>query len=340
MKKDMKKTREQLLDELEQRYSHDGLSLRDHLEGLLYHKGVHYWDYIAVDTLLSLQKPLTTYPNEMIFITYHQICELYFKLCIHEISILINREDNYFTLEKEIWMQSIRDPQNWIHRLKRVMFYFENLTDSFRLMKSDLFEPEEFAKFRMSLIPASGFQSAQFREMEILLTSLDNLQYKGKEIATENYMDYYQKIYWKVGGLQTLKTSDGKYEPVLTESGGTKKQAKTKTLIDFETRYESRFKRLAEDFRERNLYSLFKLQADVVKENKEIRTLLSQIDQLINKKWKGNHYGVISSQLKRTENQSGNDEKGTGGTNWEDYLPPKNQQIKYFPEISADWTYE
>jgi tryptophan 2,3-dioxygenase len=64
--------------------------LRILLQGLANEKniGVTYWDYIEVETLISLQKPKTQYPDEIIFITYHQICELYFKLIIQEIQLI------------------------------------------------------------------------------------------------------------------------------------------------------------------------------------------------------------------------------------------------------------
>jgi tryptophan 2,3-dioxygenase len=51
------------------------------LDGLLYADFLTYWDYIHLDTLLSLQSPKTPFPDEEIFIIYHQITELYFKLC-------------------------------------------------------------------------------------------------------------------------------------------------------------------------------------------------------------------------------------------------------------------
>ena len=55
-----------------------------YLDGLLHERYLTYWDYIHLDTLLSLQIPKTHFPDEEIFIGYHQITELYFKLIIHE----------------------------------------------------------------------------------------------------------------------------------------------------------------------------------------------------------------------------------------------------------------
>ncbi|MEI6900953.1 MAG: tryptophan 2,3-dioxygenase family protein, partial [Bacteroidota bacterium] len=320
------------------RFESEGLSLDDHLEGLLMNSGTHYWYYISVDTLLSLQKPITRYPNELIFITYHQICELYFRLCIHEIQILTGTSDNYQDLDGLEGVRLPHDPENWKVRLKRIIFYFQNLTESFKLMHKDLFEPSEFRRFRLALIPASGFQSGQFREMEIMMTSLRNLQYRGKMINIENHEDDYGNIYWKVGGLQTLKKPDGDFETVWSNPEK-RIPAKTKTLINFEKRYDERFIMLAEKYKDDNLYSVFQRQSPSISENEEIRKLLSDMDQLINKRWKGNHFSVIKSQLLPMENHPDEKEKGTGGTNWAEYLPPKSQQIKYFPGISVDWEY-
>ena len=73
-----------IIKSLEEKYEKIDQDLDDHLEGLLQSKPITYWDYIHLDTLLSLQVPRTYFPDEEIFIMYHQITELYFKLAIHE----------------------------------------------------------------------------------------------------------------------------------------------------------------------------------------------------------------------------------------------------------------
>jgi tryptophan 2,3-dioxygenase len=72
------------LELLEKKYSAIGQDMLSYLDGLLYNDSVKYWDYVEVDTLLSLQKPRTDFPDEVIFIMYHQITELYFKLSLRE----------------------------------------------------------------------------------------------------------------------------------------------------------------------------------------------------------------------------------------------------------------
>jgi tryptophan 2,3-dioxygenase len=70
---------------LQQKYAVMGQDLSSYLDGLLHADYLTYWDYIHLDTLLSLQNPKTQFPDEKIFIVYHQITELYFNLILWEI---------------------------------------------------------------------------------------------------------------------------------------------------------------------------------------------------------------------------------------------------------------
>ncbi|MDX1939685.1 MAG: tryptophan 2,3-dioxygenase family protein, partial [Saprospiraceae bacterium] len=133
------------LDQLEQKYAVMGQDMLSYLDGLLYADYLTYWDYIHLDTLLSLQSPRTPLPDEHIFITYHQITELYFKLSIQAIEQLIFAEQIELPL--------------FIRQMERLNRYFEQLIQSFDIMVDGM-DKEEFLKFRMSLLPASGFQSA------------------------------------------------------------------------------------------------------------------------------------------------------------------------------------
>lgn len=75
---------------LTEKYDAMGQSLDAYLDGLLISNYLTYWDYTHLDTLLTLQNPKTDFPDEMIFIVYHQITELYFKLCLHELDQIAN----------------------------------------------------------------------------------------------------------------------------------------------------------------------------------------------------------------------------------------------------------
>ena len=83
---------EKKLKLLNEKYAANGQDVLAYLDGLLYQDYVKYWDYIELDTLLSLQKPRTNFADEEIFIIYHQITELYFKLCLNELKLISNKE--------------------------------------------------------------------------------------------------------------------------------------------------------------------------------------------------------------------------------------------------------
>ena len=81
-----------LHEQLKAKYEALGDPLELHLKGLLHSKPLTYWDYVEVDTLLSLQKPRTDYPDELIFILYHQVTELLLRLIRHELEQLCTEE--------------------------------------------------------------------------------------------------------------------------------------------------------------------------------------------------------------------------------------------------------
>ena len=79
------------IEKLEKKYETMGQSLPDYLDGLLTANYLTYWDYTHVDTLLTLQNPKTDFPDELIFIIYHQVTELYFRLALHEMDQIAKR---------------------------------------------------------------------------------------------------------------------------------------------------------------------------------------------------------------------------------------------------------
>src|SRR3954466_15702582 len=88
------------LKKLQAKYDFMGQDITSYLDGLLYSDYLTYWDYIHLDTLLSLQNPKTKFPDEKVFIVYHQITELYFKLILWEIEQIAfheNLDENFFT---------------------------------------------------------------------------------------------------------------------------------------------------------------------------------------------------------------------------------------------------
>ncbi|MES2690699.1 MAG: tryptophan 2,3-dioxygenase family protein, partial [Bacteroidota bacterium] len=188
-----------LIEQLIAKYTKSGQDIKAYLEGLLHANYVNYWDYIQLDTLLTLQKPRTPIKDEMIFIIYHQITELYFRLTLHEMEQISERFENM-------------DVKFFTERIKRINAYFRNLTHSFEIMVDGM-DHQQFLQYRMSLLPASGFQSAQYRKIEICATDMVNLvdkDYRNKITFASSIYDQFDHIYWKAGatelatGKQTL----------------------------------------------------------------------------------------------------------------------------------------
>lgn len=123
-------------------------------------KALTYSSYLKLDELLELQQPLSAEPehDEMLFIVIHQIYELWFKQVLHELRKLqAELEDN--------------DPPRALSTLKRILTIFKTLVAQVDVLET--MTPRSFNSFRARLESASGFQSAQFREIEFLLGKKD-----------------------------------------------------------------------------------------------------------------------------------------------------------------------
>ena len=109
------------LKQLQEKYAAMGQDLSSYLDGLLYADYRTYWDLIHLDTLLSLQHPQTPMPDEVVFIVYHQITELYFKLSLHEFERMTQeaRENNGAVSEAFLLERVRRDLHGQLPRLRR-----------------------------------------------------------------------------------------------------------------------------------------------------------------------------------------------------------------------------
>ena len=285
--------------QLEEKYKNSGQDLGSYLDGLLYERYLTYWDYIHLDTLLSLQTTKTHFPDEQIFVTYHQITELYFKLILHEQQQLVEAED----LSVDFFVE----------RLNRIIRYFRILTSSFDVMIKGM-EREQFIKFRMALLPASGFQSAQFRMIEINSTPLENLIQKDirKSFSgNKNVEELFENIYWKRGATDSASGE------------------KTLTLKQFEKKYTGRFLRLAKRVQGNTILERYqKLPVDQ-KNNKSLIEALRNLDIAVNVNWLLIHMGAAQRYLVTKSKAVA----ATGGTNWKEFLPPSFQLISFFPEL-------
>lgn len=295
---------EQLLEQLkllETKYQETGQDLSSYLSGLYETDYLNYWDYIHLDTLLSLQNKRTTLPDEEIFIMYHQITELYFKLILLEL--------------KQLAYVPEVDPKFFETRLGRINRYFEALIQSFTVMMDGM-EPQQFMKFRMALLPASGFQSVQYRLIELGCTSARQLMDADSrgQAGSLSLSEKLERIYWRKGATEM-------------KSGN-----KTLTLRRFEQKYNGLILNFATEYEHVNLMDRVKSLDWNQNENQPLRNALRLLDQYANVDWPLAHFHSAMRYLNRPPEVI----QATGGTNWQRYLPPRFQKTVFFPFLWSD----
>ena len=113
-----------------------------------------YGDYLHIDQILSAQRPLSTAPDELLFIIQHQTSELWMKLALHELS----------SCRQAIAQDRLREAFKMLSRVSRIFEQLNNAWDVLRTMT-----PSDYTTFRESLGQSSGFQSWQYRLIEYAL---------------------------------------------------------------------------------------------------------------------------------------------------------------------------
>lgn len=266
-----------------------------HLEGLVWSTPITYWDYIHTDALLNLQIQRTTLPDEMVFIMYHQINELLFKMILWEIDQVSNNQ----SLTTAVFSE----------KLYRISRYFDMLSSSFSIMQDGM-ETEQYLKFRNTLTPASGFQSAQYRMIEFSSTELINLiDYRFRATIDRNtpYEHAYEHLYWQAAGKD--------------HSTG-----KKSTLIRlFEKKYKDEFLRRMEKYNTINLWTKYKNLPPHEAQNPELIKAMRHYDYTVNISWVMAHYNAAAKYLGEGE--------ATGGSDWRKYMHPKYQKRIFFPDL-------
>jgi tryptophan 2,3-dioxygenase len=292
-----------IIKEIEEKYKNLGQDPQTYLKGLLHSKPLNYWDYINLDTLLSLQQPRTDFPDEPIFIMYHQVTELLLKLITHEIKQIVDDETISAVLFKE--------------KIERMNRYAGVLTASFSVMREGM-DYDQYNQFRLSLAPASGFQSAQFRFIEIFCTDIHLLVNTrvNQQVNAQTDMEYiFENLYWKDGGLDH------------------KTGKKTLTLQHFENKYLDSLKQTAQKYKGKNILHRF-LALDQIDENvKQLKYALREFDHTYNVIWPLAHIKTAGYYL----NSKGENKAATGGSEWQKYLHPSYQRRIFFPQL---WTVE
>jgi tryptophan 2,3-dioxygenase len=117
-----------------------------------------YTSYLALDEVLGAQRPRTDEHDELLFIVIHQVYELWFKQLLHEGAQLQRRLE-------------AGDTPHTLHTVKRMLTILKTVVAQIDVLET--MTPRQFLTFRDRLEAASGFQSAQFRELEALLGRRD-----------------------------------------------------------------------------------------------------------------------------------------------------------------------
>tara|TARA_B100000497_G_C7633442_1_gene380729 strand:- start:84 stop:1022 length:939 start_codon:yes stop_codon:yes gene_type:complete len=303
------KTKE-LLQQLEDKFGAIGQNLDTHLEGLLHATPITYWDYIQTDALLELQIQRTNQPDEMVFIMYHQVNELLFKMILWEIEQVSKNTKLTATF--------------FCEKLMRVSRYFDILTSSFNIMREGM-DRAQYMKFRTTLTPASGFQSAQYRKIEFASTDLINLidaRFRDTIDRNTPYEHALEHLYWQAAG-KDYKTGEKSY-----------------LLSSFEKRYHAEFVAFTKEYNTINLYAKYKGLPKEVKQDPDLLKAMRHFDYTVNITWVMAHYNAARYYIGGSDD---NDTvEATGGSDWTKYMLPKYQKRVFFPEVwtaqeLADW---
>ncbi len=293
---------EEILEKLEEKFQAINQKTETHLEGLLWAKPITYWDYIQTDALLNLQTQRTTLPDEMVFVMYHQVNELLFKMILWEIEQVCHSEKpetSFFT-----------------EKLMRISRYFDMLTTSFTIMKDGM-EVEQYMKFRNTLTPASGFQSAQYRLIEFASTDLINLidyRFRSSIDRDTPYEHALEHLYWQAAG-KDYKTGEKSY-----------------LILEFERKYKKEFLSFMEEYNTINLWQKFKQLPEEDQKNEALVKAMRHYDYTVNITWVMGHFNTAKKYI---ESGHGSGE-ATGGSDWKKYMLPKYQRRIFFPELWSE----
>jgi len=295
--------REELLAAIDKKYAAMGQDADVHLSGLLYAEPMTYWDFAQVDALLGLQTQRTQLPDEMVFIMYHQINELLFKMILWEMGQISHTENI--------------EPKKFIKHLMRISRYFDMLSDSFDVMGEGM-DVDQYMKFRDTLTPASGFQSAQYRQIEIASTELINLiDFRFRKTIDRNtpYEHAFDNMYWQAAGVDRV-------------NGG-----KNKLMVNFEGKYKKKLIDWMKEYNTINLWAKFKELPQKFQDDLDLVNAMRHYDHTVNIDWVMHHYDAAAKYL-----DSGKvNVEATGGSDWHKYMHPRYQRRVFFPKL---WTKE
>jgi len=293
--------REELLAAIDKKYEAMGQDANVHLSGLLHAEPMTYWDFAQVDALLGLQTQRTQLPDEMVFIMYHQINELLFKMILWEMGQISHTKNI--------------EPEKFIKHLMRISRYFDTLCNSFDVM-GDGMDVDQYMKFRDTLTPASGFQSAQYRQIEIASTELINLiDFRFRKTINRDtpYEHAFDNMYWQAAGVDRV-------------NGG-----KNMLMRNFEKKYKKELIDWMKEYNTINLWAKFKELPEAYQKDVDLVNAMRHYDHSVNINWVMHHYDAAAKYL-----DSGKvNVEATGGSDWHKYMHPRYQRRIFFPKL---WT--
>ena len=294
--------RDKIFEDLKTKYDSIGQDVNTHLSGLLHSKPITYWDYIQPEALLNLQVQCTNLPDEMVFIMYHQINELLFKMILWEIEQIATNID----LKTHFFAD----------RLNRISRYFDMLSSSFEIM-GDGMEVDQYMKFRDTLTPASGFQSAQYRKIEFASTELINLidiRFRSTIDRDTPFSHAFDHLYWQAAG-KNYATGE-----------------KNTLLQLFEDRYMDDFIVFMETYNTCNLWTKFKSLP--IEDQKDVKLVnaMRHYDHTVNVLWVMAHLNAAAKYL----NSGDSEVPATGGSDWRKYMHPRYQRRIFFPDLWSE----
>lgn len=152
---------------------------------------VHYTDYLQLGKILEAQDLRSAElgheaHDEMLFIIVHQAYELWFKQLLHEVNSILEMFRDLNVDEQEIFVA--------VSRMSRCIEIMKLLVQQVRIIET--LTPLDFLDFRNYLIPASGFQSFQFRKLEVMLglKMKKRVTYGGKDYRGPFAKEQYEEL--------------------------------------------------------------------------------------------------------------------------------------------------
>jgi len=186
------------------------------------------------------------------------------------------------------------------------------LTTSFNIM-GDGMEIDQYMKFRNTLTPASGFQSAQYRFIEFSSTDLINLiDYRYRETIDRNtpFSHAFEHLYWQAAG-KDYKTGEKSY-----------------LILEFERKYKTEFLRFMEEYNTLNIWQKFKQLPLDDQKNQELVLAMRHYDYTVNITWVMGHLNAAKNILIAVKVVARQQEEVIGKIH-ASKIPKKN----FFPEL-------